>query len=55
MERVRALAGKGYGIPLYFPESFEWLRLSCDIFKDKDLAHMLENTADYAASEIYGS
>lgn len=55
MEKVMALASKDAGIYLYLPESFEWLLLVSGIIKGRELEGILENTADYVASETYNS
>ena len=40
---------------LFAPESFEYLLLNSDLFRDKEIGAILENTPDYADSREYMS
>ena len=55
IDRVLQLIKSSANITLYLPESFEWLLLTSGIFKEKEIARILEEPSDYIESRKYFS
>lgn len=52
MENIMLLRYK-YAINIYLPESFEWLILSSDLLKDKEVCDILDEPSDYIDSKKF--
>ena len=55
IDRVLRLLNERKNSYLYLPESFEWLVLSSDILKNKDIRNILTTPADSIDSKDYFS
>ena len=55
IDRILFLLRERPNITLYLPESFEWLILSSNIFKDKEIEDILSNPSDFIESKSYMS
>ncbi len=55
MDRIMKLQLNNKNIVLYLPESFEWLILAANIFKDSNIDTILDNPSEYIDSKDYMS
>ncbi|HBZ52192.1 MAG TPA: translation initiation factor 2 [Eubacterium sp.] len=55
MNRLYHIIRQDEKIQLYLPESFEWLLLNANLFKDSNVSEILSNPSDYIDSKDYFS